>query len=269
MATTKNARYPAREGPPSIRSRTLHYEDSNGDGFRLPANMFASLFEKNMAPIIGGGINDDYATSLTVPGWGATVGGTGDATAGATSQGGGLLITCPSDDDFNMGLESTMTVTPTSAKWYSMACRLQISDAVGIGFRIGLGNSQALPFTTDYTDFVGLSKAILSADVYGRVRGNSGTAAQSAAALGTMVAATEIEIGMAFYLHATAQEGYFSYKTATADAPTFTAMTSAQLTALATILTTPPTSYWIIHATGVTGTTPTITITSFLAGGDR
>lgn len=268
MGTTKNMRYPAREGPPSIRSRLLHFEDLNGDGHRLPANLFSQLFDKNMAPIIGGGINDDYATSLTVPGWSVTSGGTGDATAGATTQGGGLLITCPSDDDFNMNLESTMTVTPTSAKWYGMVARIQVSDATGIGFRLGLGNSQVLPFTTDYTDFVGISKAIASANVLGRVRGNSGTAAETGT-LGAIVAATEIEVGFCCYLHATNQAGYFTYKVATADTPTVTAFTAAQLTALATILTTPPTSYWNIHATGVTGTTPTITITSFIAGGDR
>lgn len=267
MATTNNMRYATREGPPRQRTRTMHFEDSNGDGFRLPANFFSQLFEKNMAPVIGGGMNLDYGTSLTVPGWTATVGGTSDATAYSTT--GGILITTPSDDDFNVNLESVLTVTPTTGKWYGMAARIQVSHATEIGFRIGLGNSQALPFTTDYTDFVGISKAIASADVYGRVRGNSGTAAESSSALGAIVADTEIEVGMCFYLHATLQQGYFTYKTATADAPTVTAFTANQLTQLAAILTTPPTSYWNIQATGTTGQNRTMTVTSFIAGGDR
>lgn len=266
MATTKNMRYPAREGPPSIRSRKLHFEGPGGDGHRLPENMFASLLEKNMAPIIGGAVCPDLSTSLTVPGFTVTSGGSSDATAYSTT--GGILITTPSDDDFNMNLESVLAVTPTTGKWYGMVARIQVSHATEIGFRIGLGNSQALPFTTDYTDFVGISKAITSANVLGRVRGNSGTAADTSA-LGAIVADTEIEVGFCFYLHATAQEGYFTYKTATADAPTVTAFTSDQITALATILTSPPTSYWNIHCTGTTGQTRTLTVTSFMAGGDR
>lgn len=267
MATDRPLLFTPKKGPPSIRARRLHFEDLLGDGLRLPANLFAQLFEKNMAPIIGGGLNLDYSTSLTVPGFTATTGGTGDATAHSTT--GGLLITTPSDDDFNMNLESVLAVTPTSGKWYGMAARIQVSHATEIGFRLGLGNTQALPFTTDYTDFVGISKAIASANVLGRVRGNSGTAAESSSALGVIVADTEIEVGMCFYLHATQQSGYFTYKTATADVPTVTPFTADQLTQLAAILTTPPTSYWNIHATGTTGQNRTMTVTSFIAGGDR
>jgi hypothetical protein len=267
MATTKNARYPAREGPPSISSRTQHFEDAKGDGHRLPANFFAQLFEKNMAPVIGGGMNLDYGTSLTVPGWTVTVGGTGDATAYSTT--GGILLTTPSDDDFNVNLESVLTFTPTTGKWYGMAARIQVNHATEIGFRMGIGNSQALPFTTDYTEFVGISKAIASANVMGRARGNSGTAAETAAALGVIVADTEIEVGFCFYLHATTPQGYFTYKTATASDPSITAFTADQNAQVAAILTTPPACYWNINATGTTGQNRTMTVTSFIAGGDR
>lgn len=266
MATTKALRYTPKDGPPSIDSRSVHFEDKGGDGFRLPANLFAQLFDKNMAPFIGGGLNPNLGTSLTVPGFTATVGGTGDATAYSTT--GGLLITCPSDDDFNVDLASTLSVTPTTGKWYGLCARITVSDATGIGFRIGLGAAAVLPFTTDYTDFVGISKAIVSADVYGRVRGNSGTAAQSAAALG-VISTTEVEVGFCVYIHATTPQGYFSYKTAAADKPTITAFTADQLTQVAAILTTPPACFWTIHATGVTATNPTLNVTSFMAGGDR
>jgi hypothetical protein len=266
MGTSRNLRHEPKDGPPSIRARQLHFDDT-WDGHRLPANLFSQLFEKNMAPIIGGGINQDYGTSLTVPGFTATVGGTSDATAYSTA--GGLLITTPSDDDFNVNLESVLAVTPTTGKWYGMAARIQVSHATEIGFRLGLGNSQALPFTTDYTDFFGISKAIASADVYGRVRGNSGTAAESSSALGTIVADTEIEVGVCVYLHASNPAGVFTYKTASAGVPTVTPFTANQLTQLAAILTSPPTSYWNIHATGTTGQNRTMTVTSFIAGGDR
>lgn len=266
MATTLNVRPQPRQGPPSIRNRWLHYQDTDGDGCRMPANLFARLFEKNMAPIIGGGSNINLGTSLTVPGFTATVGGTGDATAMSTT--GGLLITCPSDDDFNMDFASVLAVTPTTGKWYGMLARITVSGATALGFRLGLGAAAVLPFTTDYTDFVGISKAIASADVMGRVRGNSGTAAETSAALG-VISTTEVEVGYACYLHATKPAGYFTYKTAAAETPTVTQFTSDQLTQLAAILTSPPTMYHTIHATGVTGTNPTIDVTSFMAGGDR
>ena len=267
MSTNKEVRYPTKKGPPSIRSRKLHFfDDDNNDGARLPANLLAMCLEKNMGPIISGGICPDLSTTLVVPGFTATTGGTGDATAYSTA--GGLLITCPSDDDFNMDFASVLSVTPASGKWYSMMARIQVSDATGIGFRLGLGNAQALPFTTDYTDFIGISKAIASANVLGRVRGNSGTAADSAT-LGAIVAATEIEVGFCAYVHATAPQGFFYYKTAAGEAPTLTAFTAAQKTAVSDILTTPPACFWTIHATGVTLTTPTMTVSTFLAGGDR
>ena len=176
-----------------MRQRVLHIDDKGGDGFRMPANLFAQMFEKNMAPIIGGGLSPNFGTSLTVPGFTATVGGTGDATAISTT--GGLLITCPTDDDFNMDFASVLAVTPTTGKWYGMTARIQVSAITGIGFRLGLGAAAVLPFTTDYTDFVGISKPIASADVQGRCRGNSGTAAELATALGTMVNDTEVEVG--------------------------------------------------------------------------
>lgn len=267
MATTKNARYTPAQGPPSIRSRTQHFEDSDGDGHRLPANIFAQLFEKNMAPIIGGAYPVDVGT-LTVPGWTVTTGGTGDAIAAHTD--GGLLLTAASDDNFDMTLDSVLAVTPTTGKWYSMVARITVSGATALGFKLGLttgAGAAALPFGTNYTDVVAISKAIASAAVLGTCRGNSGTAADSGT-LGT-ISTAEVEVGFAFYLHATTPQGYFSYKTATADAPTFTAMTSDQLAQIAAILTSPPTMYWTIHITGVTGTNPTLAVTSFIAGADR
>lgn len=265
MATTKNMRYPAREGPPSLRSRKMHFEDYQGDGHRLPANIFSALFDKNMAPIIGGGHSSAVWSITITPGFTPTVGGTGDVIADAVA--GGIRITTPSDDDFNVNLESILAVTPTTGKWYGMVARIVASDATGIGFKLGLGNSQALPFTTNYTDCVVISKAIASASVLGQCRGNSGTAADSAS-LGTL-STTEVEVGFAVYVHATEAQGYWSYKTAAADEPTFTAFTSDQNAQVALLLTTPTTCYWNINATGVTATTPTLDLVSFIAGGDR
>src|SRR3990167_7701412 len=161
MATTRNQRHAIKRGPPSTRGRILHLQEPDGDGHRLPANLFAQMFEKEMAPIVGGGRQTGVGLTAAI-GWALTVGGTGDALA--DDVGGGILITTPSDDDFNMCLESLLAVTPTSGKWYGMVARIQASHATQLGFRLGLGDSQALPFTNDYTDFVGISKAITSTD---------------------------------------------------------------------------------------------------------
>ena len=260
MATTKDAFLETARNPGSLKHRQLHIPTGEGVGGRLPQNIFAQLFEKNMAPIIGGGMTPDLSTTLTVPGFTASTGGTGDPTGYSTS--GGLLITAPSDDDFNINLESALQFTPATGIWYGMMARIEVSHATQIGFRMGFGNSQALPFTTDYTDQVTISKAIASALVVGKVRGNSGTVADTGT-LGTIVAATEIEVGFYCYLHATAQAGYFFYN------ETATVFTADQLTALATILTTPPTCMGNINATGTTGNTPTMTVTSFIAGQDN
>ncbi len=268
MATTKNVRNAISPGPPSVYSRIMHLQDPSGDGFRLPANQFVAMTEKNMAQYIGAGVNPNLSTSLTVPGFTVTTGGTGDATGYSTT--GGLLMTLASDDNFDMTADSALAVTPTSGKWYGMVARITVSGATALGFKIGLttgAGDAALPFGTNYTDVVAISKAIASASVLGTVRGNSDTAADSAT-LGT-ISTAEVEVGMCFYLHATAPQGYFTYKAATDTKPTVTAFTAAQLAELALILTSPPTMYWTIHGTGVTGTNPTLNVTSFMAGGDR
>ncbi len=268
MATNKALRHTPKKGPPSIDTRSVHIEDKNGDGFRLPANLLSQLLEKNMAPIIGGGFNRDYGTSLTVPGWTVVTGGTGDATAFSTT--GGLLITLASDDNFDFTASSVLTVTPTAGKWYSMVSRLTVSGATALGFKLGLttgGAAQALPFGTEYTDQVTISKAIASANVVGMVTGND-NADEVTGTLGA-ISTTEVEVGFAVYVHATNPAGYFSYKTAAAEKPTITPMTTAQLAQVVLLLTSPQTLYWTIHATGVTGTNPTLDIASFFAGGDR
>lgn len=267
MSTRNGLRHETRKQPPSIRSRWVHLDDSQGDGHRLPAYMFGALFEKDMAPIIGGGVPPNVG-SLTVGGWTVTTGGTNDAIAAHTN--GGLLLTAASDDNFDMTLDSVLAVTPTTGKWYSMVSRIAVSGATALGFKLGLttgAGAAALPFGTNYTDVVAISKAIASANVVGTARGNSGTAADSST-LG-VISTAEVEVGFAFYLSATVPQGFFSYKTATAESPTITAFTSDQLTQVAAILTSPPTMYWTIHITGVTATNPTLAVASFMAGGDR
>lgn len=267
MGTNRNMRFTPKAGPPSIDSRSLHHEDQS-DGWRLPATILSRFLEKNMAPIIGGGANPGLGTSLTIPGFTIVTGGTGDATGYSTT--GGLLITLASDDNFDFTAYSVLAVTPTAGKWYSLASRITVSGATALGFKLGLttgGSAQAVPFSTEYTDQVTISKAIASANVVGMVTGNDNSD-EVTETLG-VISTTEVEVGFEVYVHATAPKGYFTYKTAAADKPTKTKMTANQLAQVILLLTSPQTLYWTIHATGVTGTNPTLDVTSFLAGGDR
>ncbi len=253
--------HPGKVGGNKIKDYVVPVEDKVAG--MQPAFMVASLFGKNMAQIIGGGMTPNLSTSLTVPGFDVVTGGTSDATGYSTS--GGLLMTLASDDNFDMTLDSELTFTPVTGKWYHLTARIGVSAITGIGFKIGLttgGSAAALPFGTNYTDVVGFSKPIASAAMVGTVRGNSGTAADTGT-LATMVNATEIEIGFAFYLHATEPKGYWVVDGVE------TAFSAAQLAQVVAILTTAPAMFWTIHATGVTATTPTLTITSFMAGGDK
>jgi hypothetical protein len=240
----------ATEYPSSSASavpKNLHFPTTQVGG-RIPANILAQMLECNMGPIVGGGGHNNIylASDWTVTGGGATGGAVATPTA---TPGGGILITYPSDSDFDTTLGHPAPVPAASivsGLWAFMACRIQVSSATGVGFRIGLstgGAAAALPFTTDYTDFIGFSKAIASAPVTGRVRGNSGTAAASA----TLVSSS------------TSSGSWWVDGVETA-------FSAAQLTALTDILTSPPAMYWTIHGTGVTATNPTMTVTSLLAG---
>jgi hypothetical protein len=259
LATDKvhypSTRVPAGQG---LRARRLHF-DTTLPGAYLPANLLANLFECDMGPQLGGQFR------YTAGDWTVTTGGTGDTQADAVTSGGGLLITAASDDNFDTTLDWTAVATPVSGKRYALLARIQVSDATGIGFRIGIttgGGAAALPFGTDYTDQVTISKAIASALVVGKVRGNSGTAADTGT-LGTIVASTEIEVGFEVYVHATTPAGAFFYNGVR------TPMTADQLAQVVLLLTTPATCYWTIHVTGVTATNPTLLVTSLVAGRSR
>jgi len=256
MATDKvgrpSTRVPNGQG---LRDRRLHFDEKLPGAF-FPYNLLAQYAECNMGPFLGGPFR------YTAGDWTVTTGGTGDTQADATTSGGGLLITAASDDDFDTTLDWTAVATPVTGKRYFMLARIQVSHATQIGFRIGLttgGGAAALPFGTDYTDQVTFSKAIASANVVGKVRGNSGTAADTAT-LGTIVAATEIEIGFEVYVHATTPAGAFYYNGVR------TELSSDQKDQIVALLTSPPTMYWTVHVTGTTGNNPTLLVTSLIAG---
>lgn len=264
MATTNKMYVPTHPGQlGALKLDTFHIPPEDGRSAYMAANVQAALFSKNTFPIIGGG--SPYSASE----WAITTGGTGDAQAVATTPGGGLLITYASDDNFDTTLDSVWGFTPATGKVLSARYRVQVSDADGLGIKLGFttgGSAAALPFGTNYTDVIAFSKPIASAAMVGTVRGNSGTAANTGT-LVTLSDATEIDIGFACMPHATAPWGFWYVNAATG--LTVTPFTANQLTQLTAILTTPPTMYHTLHGTGVTATNPTMTVTSCYAQVDN
>lgn len=209
----------------------------------------------------------DMGFRYTAGDWTITTGGTGDAQAQATTPGGGELVTLASDDNFDTTHDSIVPIVLASGKRFGFVATLQVSDATGIGIKVGFttgGSAAPLPFGTNYTDVFGFSKAIAAAALVATARGNSGTAANSST-LSTLVAATEVTIGMFGIAHATTPSLSF-YVGTPSGGGTVTAASADQLAQLAAHLTTPPTMYFTHHGTGVTATNPTYTIREILAG---
>lgn len=209
----------------------------------------------------------DMGCNYVAGNWTITAGGTSDAQAQATTAGGGVLITLPSDDDFDTTLDSIVPIALTSGKRFGFVATLKVSALDGVGVKIGFttgGGAAALPFGTNYTDVFGFSKAIAAGAVVGTARGNSGTAANTGT-LATLANATEVTVGMFGVAHATEPSLQF-YMGTPGGGGTVTAATAAQLAQLIAHLTTPPTMLFTIHGTGVTATTPTITVREVLAG---
>lgn len=221
------------------------------------ALMLGGLYQKDVLAILGGGI--PYASG----GWTVTTTGTGAAAAQAATAGGGVLLTCGSDSTFNTNLQSKPIWTPVADKWMWAACRVQASDITTVGWEFNIGNSQADPATTNYTDVIGLKMAVGAGTVLGKVRGNSGTQVTSST-LYTMTAATDAFFGFVFKLNATAANnaGWFF---AGSNIQTCTATNIASITGglaqMAAILTTPPSMYLNLHAKG-SAANPTVTFTS-------
>jgi hypothetical protein len=255
MATDQKLYLPTHPGRPGIGADTYHYPPEGGPSAYQAAFISGQLFKKNTFPIIGGGF------PYVAADWTITTGGTGDSVAVATTAGGGILITAASDDNFDTPMDSIWGFTPASGKVFAARYRFQVSAATGIGFKLGMttgGVAAALPFGTNYTDVVALSKAIASAPVTGTARGNSGTAAATGT-LGSAANDTEIDAGFWVCPHATEPFGSFYYN------GTVTPMTADQLAQVVLLLTTPATLYHTIHVTGVTGTNPTLLVKSALA----
>lgn len=134
----------------------------------------------------------------------------------------------PSDNDDTAINTTTYTPTLTQGKWYRGYLKLNISSVANYGFTFGLVTSGSTEvFTADPADGLFFVKAKNAATVVGRVRDNSGTAANSGT-LATMTDGTDIEFGFAFKVGTSAATtvGYWEVNGVR------TAFTSAQCTAL-------------------------------------
>lgn len=134
----------------------------------------------------------------------------------------------PSDNDDTAINTSTVTPLITSGKWYRSYLKVQVSSAGNYGLIFGLLTAGGTEyFTADPADGIFFVKAKNAATIVGRVRDNSGTAANSGT-LATLTDATDIELGFAFKIGTSAANtvGYWEVNGVR------TAFTAAQLTAL-------------------------------------
>ena len=254
MATTKDAAHPkqAMQYPAgSIPHKDYHLSAQDKWTPFLPANLAAQALEMNMFPMIGLG-----ATYLAAP-WTVTTSGAGTV-ADAVTPGGGILCTTANTAGYYSGVQAKQLFTPAADKVICDYARVRVSHA-NMGFWFGVGNVQADPTGTDYTDFVGFYKAPGAATMVSKVIGNTGTTANSGT-LATFVADTEVVIGYNIKLHATNPTGFFLVD------GTQYGMTNDQVTQAIRILTTPPSCSAIRLGVGVSGQTYTATFVSAVGG---
>lgn len=224
-------------------------------GAYLAENIAGEIFEKNVFPKIGVG------HAYTAASWTVTTGGTGIAVAEASTAGGGILITCPSDDGFNAGFQSVQLWTPAANKVVACFARFSVADVDKTGFYIGLGDSKAtnlLPFSTEFTDGVMIRKAITATAIVGAAVGNGGTL-RSTATLATATDGAIYDVGFWFRIGSSATVGTAGKFYVNGTWTPFTALQCAELYAM---LTTPASVYFTVGATGTTGTNQTMTVIS-------
>lgn len=272
MATAKALFLPTHPGERGLFSPSdVHFPDDKVGGRApdggVPAFLTGMLFQKDSFNIVGGGhtpilVQGAQAATAVGP-WTFSIVGTNGAAIMAATKGGGYLLTAGSTSTFSTNLQSIPLWTPVASKRVVGLCRVQTSDITTVGFEYNMGSSAVAPATTNYTDVIGVKMGVGAGTVLGKVRGNSGTVANSAT-LATMVAATDYFFGFTFSLSATAGSvdgGFFAG--ATLKDATWTPFTTAQQAQAAAILTSPPSMYQNINVTGSAGN-PTATFTSAL-----
>jgi len=155
----------------------------------------------------------------------------------------------PTDND-DVSYESVETITLAQDKVYSLNVRVQVSSAANLGLAVGFVTAGSQPLNANSTDGVWLHKAKNAATAVLRVVEN-GNAAVDSSTVATLADATDVRIGIRFKAGSSAANSW-GYVTING---TRTAMSSAQLTALRTMLaTTAPTlsAYLGVRVNGTT-----------------
>lgn len=253
MATTRDSYIALSPGAiGALPHRMLHYPDADIYGARMAANLIAKAVNKTCGPIVGCGY--PYAAGE----WTVTATGT---SAAAATNGSGALLTAGSDSTFNTTLQSLRTFSITEGYWLSFFAQVKVSDITAVGFDMGVGTVQVDPHTTNYTDGIYFRKAATTAPVIGRVRGNSGTVADSGT-LATSVNDTFISMGFACRLSATGPAGFFDV------GGTRTNFTADQLAQVVAMFTSPQLMYMTLAAKGSAGN-PTVIVNAALCEEDN
>lgn len=262
MATSKSAYHPTKQGPPTLKHRVLHVDSQENQDAYFAANRISAQINKKVLMRIAHDTNQstnagavasvtDGADLFTID---------ADPAGNATEfiDAGFLMRTGANSGDDTV-YRRLCAWTPAASKRVCARAYLKVDDVTKSGFFFGICASTTDPINTDASDLVAIRKAPTSASIIGRVNGNSGGAADSAT-LATMVNDTFIEIGFQFIIGSSAATSAGSFWIN----GTETAFTSAQLTALFGILTTPPSMYAILACRTGEAASHTITVSDAL-----
>lgn len=252
--------HPGLEQSTGGASHLMHTDPAEGFFGRMSATKFAEAKGKILlgAQFNGTGYNATDETQTLASGTIAPAAG-------------GLLWTTAASSTAVVS-RGTRTVTPAAGQYWKAVMRVQSTTAATCGIYLGISAVTTTPFTNT-TDMVSIFCPNNSAALTARVRGDSGTAADNTSFVtsntGTTGAVsltntTDIELGIEFYFGATAAASWGRFWVNGYPTP----FTSAQITQLFAILTT-PVALTVHRAVQGDGSSRTATMQFFFAEVDR
>lgn len=252
MGTYRNS-YPATKPSEGNKHRVLHAPPSDNQDAGFATNLLARQIEKRVLMQISPTSHietlDGGIASVSSGPYLFTIDADPSGNAVAMAAGGLVLKTGANigDDTLMSSVVSwtpsagTLTAGVSKPQKIRIRARLQVDDADKVGFFLGLSVATTDPVNADGTDLIAIRKAPTVATVIGRVKGNNGTARDSGT-LATMADNTDIELVLHADIGSTAALSSGSFWVN----GTQTKFTSAQVTALYDMLTTPQAMYAVL-----------------------
>lgn len=225
------SRFPGLEQQGAATDRLMIAPEEGQLGYHS-ANLAARVFGKQLSMLIAP--LEPYSTTIVTE----TKDNSGGGAATITHGAGGTIfngVGAGADDDATIRSQRTWTLA--KSKVYTATGLFQVDTAAKIGVTFGFGTSSVAEyFSANPTDGVYLFKDKTSTALYGRIVQN-GAAEVDSAKLADLADATDIEVSVKFCIGNSAALSWGQWWVNGAVTP----FSSAQLTALFALMTTPPT----------------------------